>query len=284
MPAVPSSLLEPVWVQFEALLPERPEFSPDHPLGCHRRRISDRVVFEAIVRKMRFDAGYEQIAEPGCSDWTIRDRVKEWSHLGLAQELHRLVLIAFDKMIGLELNDLCIDGCITKAPAKSETSGPSPVDRRKGGLKRSTATDATGVPLALAAAGANRHDSKLLEPTIAAMKAQLGDMLPEHPRIHLDSAYNGKPCAKILDDHGCIGHIAAKGVKAPIQAGQRWPVERTNSWMNGFGEIRRCHQRTTPKTEFFLYLAAVFVTVRNLIHRARTRYRWDTMPTGRRLR
>lgn len=82
MPAVPSSLLEPVWVQFEALLPERPEFAPTHPLGCHRRRIPDRVVFEAIVRKMVFDAGYEKIAEPGCSDWTIRVRVKEWSQAG----------------------------------------------------------------------------------------------------------------------------------------------------------------------------------------------------------
>ncbi|MED7827823.1 IS5/IS1182 family transposase, partial [Streptomyces chiangmaiensis] len=39
MPALPSWLTEPLWDQFIALLPGRPEFHPDHPLGCHRRRI-----------------------------------------------------------------------------------------------------------------------------------------------------------------------------------------------------------------------------------------------------
>jgi hypothetical protein len=42
-----------------------------------------------------------------------------------------------------------------------------PVDRGKQGLKRSTVTDATGVPLHLVAAGANRHDAPLLGPTLA---------------------------------------------------------------------------------------------------------------------
>src|SRR5437899_1821761 len=97
----------------------------------------------------------------------------------------------------------------------------------------------------LAAAGANRHDSKLLDPTIEATKRQVGTALPERPTCHLDSAYHGKPVAAVLDRHGFDAVIAAKGVKAPIQAGSRWPVERTNSWMNDFGEIRRRHQRTT---------------------------------------
>jgi hypothetical protein len=73
-------------------------------------------------------------------------------------------------------------------------------------------------------------------------------------------------------------------VKAPIQAGSRRPVERANSRMNGFGEVRRRHQRTQTVTEFFPYLAAVLVTPRSLIQRARVRYRRDTRPTGRRLR
>ena len=273
MPAVQASLLEPIWCQFSELLPVNPRFAPTHPLGCHRQAVAGRVVFEAVVRKLVYGAGYEKIAEPGCSDWVTRDRVKKWTALALAQELHRLTLLAYDRMIGLRLDDLPADGCITKAPTKSETSGPSPVDRRKGGLKRSTMTDAFGIPLGLAAAGANRHDSKLLEPTIAAAKRQVGTALPEHPTCHLDSAYLGKAVTAILDEHDFDAVIAAKGVKAPIQATTRWPVERTNSWMNNFGEIRRCLQRTTAATEFFLYLAAAFVTVRSLIQQARKRYR-----------
>ncbi|MDH6622669.1 hypothetical protein M2271_000456 [Streptomyces sp. LBL] len=49
MPALPSWLTEPLWGQFVALLPERPEFHPDRPLGCHRRRISDRIIFDKML-------------------------------------------------------------------------------------------------------------------------------------------------------------------------------------------------------------------------------------------
>jgi hypothetical protein len=40
-------------------------------------------VFEAVVRKLVFGAGYERVAEPGCSDWVIRGRVNKWTALGL---------------------------------------------------------------------------------------------------------------------------------------------------------------------------------------------------------
>ena len=46
MPALQPYIIEPIWEQFEALLPER---EIDHPLGCHRPRIPDRVVFEKLV-------------------------------------------------------------------------------------------------------------------------------------------------------------------------------------------------------------------------------------------
>jgi hypothetical protein len=78
--------------------------------------------------------------------------------------------------------------------------------------------------------------------------------------------------------------IAAKGVKAPIQAGKRWVIERTNRRLNDFGEVRRGFQRTRAVTEFFLYLAAALVTVRALIRQAQRRYRWENRPTARRLR
>ncbi|MEY9895324.1 hypothetical protein ABIA31_009013, partial [Catenulispora sp. MAP5-51] len=124
---------------------------------------------------------------------------------------------------------------------------------------------------------------KLLKPTLQAAEKQLG-ALPANARIHLDSAYNGKPCRKILDDHALVGEIAAKGVPAPIQVGKRWVVERSQSWMNGYGKIRRCFERDGQIVDFYLYLAAAFVTVRALIREARTRYRWDNRPTTRRLK
>lgn len=86
--------------------------------------------------------------------------------LGVFEELELIVLQAYDRIVGLDLSDIPVDGCHTKAPGGGEIAGPSPVDRRKGGMKRSTATDAVGIPLGAVSAPGNRHDSPLLEPTL----------------------------------------------------------------------------------------------------------------------
>jgi Transposase DDE domain len=285
VPVVPSCLLEPVWGEFRALLGgERPPFDPGHPLGCHRRRVSDRVVFEHVVAALVHGSGYERIATAGCSDRTIRRRLNAWAALGIGEQVHALALRAYDQMIGLELGDVAVDGCITKAPCGGQRAGPSPVDRRKGGLKRSVATENYGIPLGIASAGANRHDLPLLVPTLQAAADQLDGKLPAERTCHLDAGYDGQPARQALSELGFAGRIARKGAPAPIQATQRWPVERTHSWMNGYGKLRRMTDRDAKIVEFYLYLAAAFVTIRQLIQRARTRYRWDTRPTTKRLK
>jgi hypothetical protein len=282
MPALPVCLLEPLWEQFAALLPERPLFSPGHPLGCHRRRIPDRVVFEHVIAALVHGSGYERIASPGCSDGTIRRRLKEWAAAGLSERVHALALQAYDRMIGLELEDLAADGCLTKAPGGGEAAGRSPVDRGKQGLKRSVVTDGGGVPLHVVSAGANRHDAPLLGPTLAGLDKL--DRLPDEITVHLDRGYDGGPSRALLEALGFAGAIARKGVPAPIQAGARWVVERTHSWMNGYGKLRRCTEKLRRVVDFYLFLAAALVVLRRLIQRARLRYRWPTRPTTRRLK
>jgi len=285
VPVIPSCLLEPVWVELHALLGgERPVFDPAHPLGCHRRRVPDRVVFEHVVAALVHGSGYERIATPGCSDRTIRRRLKAWAALGIGEQMHALALAAYDQMIGLELADVAVDGCITRAPCGGECAGPSPVDRRKGGLKRSVATEDYGIPLGIACAGANRHDSPLLAPTLAAASAQLDGILPGDRSCHLDAGYDSTVTRQLLDELGFDGHIARKGVPAPIQAGSRWVAERTHSWMNGYGKLRRCTERDAATVDFYLYLAAALVVIRQLIQRARHRYRWPGRPTTKRLK
>ena len=51
MPAIPPYIIEPIWQQFSALLPER---KTSHPLGRHRPRIPDRVIFEKLVEVLVF--------------------------------------------------------------------------------------------------------------------------------------------------------------------------------------------------------------------------------------
>jgi hypothetical protein len=38
----------------------------------------------------------------------------------------------------------------------------------------------------------------------------------------------------------------------------RWVAERTHSWMNGYGKLRRCTERNPRVVDFYLYLAAAF--------------------------
>jgi hypothetical protein len=228
-------------------------------------------------------SGYERIATAGCSDRTIRRRVAQWAAWGLATALHAAVLVAYDQVIGLELDHLVVDGCMTKAPCGGPKAGPSPVDRRKGGLKRSVATDRQGIPLGLVTAPASRHDPPLLGPTLQAALAQASPV-PAAGTVHLDAAYDSIITRALLDELGFDGDIARKGVPAPIQAGGRWVIERTNSWMNGYGKLRRCTERSGQVVDFYLYLAAALVTIRQLIQRARHRYRWDTRPTTKRLK
>jgi transposase len=93
VPAIPS-WLEPLWDQFAALLPDRPVYDPAHPLGCHRPRIADRIVFEKLVQVLRFGCSYESIADCTCPATTIRDRRNEWIKAGIFARVKQLALQA----------------------------------------------------------------------------------------------------------------------------------------------------------------------------------------------
>ena len=74
-------------------------------------------------------------------------------------------LDAYDRIIGLDLSEVAIDGSLHKAPCGGEGTGKNPTDRAKLGWKWSVAADANGIPLGWAIDGANRNDVELLEPT-----------------------------------------------------------------------------------------------------------------------
>jgi len=92
VPALPPYLIEPIWQQFAALLPQR---EIHHPLGCHRSRIPDRVVFEKLVQVLVFGCAYERIADATCSATTLRERREEWIELGVMDALRDLALESY---------------------------------------------------------------------------------------------------------------------------------------------------------------------------------------------
>ena len=276
MPALPSSVLEPLWVQIAALLPTRPD---SHPLGCHRPRIADRIVFDKLIQVLVFGCGYRRIADHTCSATTLRRRRDEWIALGLAEQLRLLVLAAYNQLFGLELEQLAVDSCTTKAPCGGQVAGPSPVDRRKQGLKRSVAVEAGGIPLATLPAPANQRDDGLLAATLDAIG--LIGPLPARPVVHLDAGYDYQPCRQVLAARAMAGEMATRGIPAPIQAGRRWVIERTHAWGNQYGKLRWCTERRRRVVEFWLALANAALICGRLLRRAWVSYRWDGRPRRR---
>ena len=280
MPALPSSLIEPLWDQFAALIPPRVD---THPLGCHRPRIGDRIVFDKLIQVLVLGATYDRIADASCSATTLRTRRDEWISDGLFAELEDICLRAYDQIVGLDLGDVTVDGCIVKAPCGGDAAGKSPVDRGKLGTKRSLLVDSTGVPLGCVVAPANRHDSPLLRPTLeklARFDEGLGVGLPDQITVHLDAGYDSTKTRDLLEELGCHGVISVKGF--PLQAGARWVVERTNSWHNrGFRKLAICTERCSRVIEAFIALANAVIITRRLIAQAWITHRWESRPARR---
>ncbi|GGW13421.1 hypothetical protein GCM10018980_72280 [Streptomyces capoamus] len=152
------------------------------------------------------------IADTTCSATTIRNRHDEWIRLGVFAKVKQIALESYDRIVGLELDQIAVDGAISKAPGGGEVAGRSP-----------------GV-------------------TNAALH----------------------------------GRIARKGEKAPIQASQRWHVERPHAWLNAFHRLARCYERRASVIEAFFNLTDTIITVRSLIRRAWTTHRWDERPNAAR--
>jgi hypothetical protein len=174
---------------------------------------------------------------------------------------------------------VAVDGWTTKAPGGGQVAGPSPVDRRKQGLKRSVATEAGGIPLVALPAPANRRDDGLLAATLDAI-GLLGP-LPQRPTVHLDAGYDWQPCRQVLAERGMVGEIATHGVSAPVQMGRRWVIERTHAWGNQYGKLRWCTERRRLAVEFWLALANAAIVLGRLVRRAWAPYRWEGRPRRR---
>ena len=276
MPALEPYLIEPIFEQFLALLPDR---VVHHPLGCHKPRIPDRVILEKLVQILVFGCAYRRIAEEGCSATAIRDRRDEWIELGVMEALRQIALSAYDRFIGLELSEVAVDGCITKAPCGGrESQAESPVVRGKQGTKRSTAVDGQGIPIGTISAGANRHDSPLLVPTLGHAASSVGS-LPDEASVHLDRAYDSFVTRERLRERNLIAEIAKKGQKAPLQSGQRWVSERTNSWHNAHKKLVWCTERVGRVIDFWVAFSEVVIIVRRLIREGWIRYRWEGRPS-----
>jgi transposase len=72
---------------------------------------------------LRFGCSYESIADCTCSATTIRGRRDEWMRAGIFTRLKKIARDSYDRIVGLILEELAADGCITKAPGGGSEPG-----------------------------------------------------------------------------------------------------------------------------------------------------------------
>ena len=140
------------------------------------------------------------------SDTTLRGRRDEWIAHGVFDELVQEAIEAYDRIMGLDLSETAIDGSQHKAPCGGRDTGRNPTDRGKLGWKWSLLTDRHGIPISWAVDGANRHDTVLFEPTLAAAAHQ--GLIFDIGTLHLDRGYDTRrvrECAQAygIDDLNC---------------------------------------------------------------------------------
>jgi putative transposase len=117
--------------------------------------------------------------------------------------------------------------------------GPNPTDRGKNGTKRSLIVEADGGPLGVVVAGANVHDTKLLEQTVEAIVVERPEPT-EKSRQHLclDKGYDNPTGHAAAQEADYTPHIRRIGEEKLDKKGRkrhparRWVVERTHAWLS----------------------------------------------------
>jgi transposase len=283
MRALEPEVVDAVWAAVEPLIPPVPQ---SHPLGCHRPRVSDRLCFWGILIRLVTGCSWvsvEAILEYQVSDTTLRARRDEWIVAGVFDRLRDHAMGAYDRIIGLDLSEVSLDGSLHKAPCGGEGTGKNPTDRAKLGWKWSIATDARGIPIGWAIDGAHRNDVKMLLPTLNDV-ARSG-LLAEIETLHLDRGYDypkvrAQLASRGLDDLN-IQRRSKPGdsglVKQPLRLGLRWVVEGTNSWLSNYGQLRRNTDRKSRHRHAQLCLVTALLITAKLID-WRDRWSPDSRP------
>ena len=268
MLALEPRVVDALWAAFEPQIPERGE--PRHPLGCHRPRIADRDVFEAVLFRLVTGCSWDVAGRLGKGgETTLRTRYNEWNDHGAFDALVAEAIDGYDRIVGVDLAEASVDASLHKAPSGGSGTGRNPVDRGKSGWKWSLLCDRAGIPVGWAADGANRNDQTLLEPTLA--DAERRGLLSGVETLHLDRGYAGDPVRRTCERFGITDIVrapkrrrgAARGRPRTVPLGMRWTIERTNSWLSNFGQLRRSTDRNTKARLGQLALAiALILTVK----------------------
>jgi putative transposase len=230
----------------------------DPPNLRGRKRIDPRAALDAIIFRLRSGCQWNHLPKEFPDDSSVHRTFQRWVRLGVFQCLWAMLVSACEDLGGLDWEWQAADGMMGKARFGGDHIGPNPTDRGKNGTKRSILVEASGGPLAVVIAGANVHDTKLLEATIEAIVVHRPTPTSDDPQhLCLDKGYDNPTGHTTVEMYTYIPHIRRideeklDKYKEKRHPARRWVVERTLAWLS---KCRALLVRYDKTSENFLAL------------------------------
>ena len=254
------------------LVADRIPAPPPHPNGGCRKRIPNEICFKGIFWRFVTGAAWETIEalmDHRVSDTTLRARRTEWVEAGVFDDVMEHALAEYDRLIGIDCDQVVIDGSAQLAPGGGDKTGPYPGSKGRLGFKWSCAVDAAGVGIGFVIDTGGRNDYRLLQPTLDAICAR--PSTATIGTLHLDRGYGYKSLPDRLDGYPITHHTViprnqpGQGRIPLVGFQQRWIVERTNAWLTNFRQLKINWDRTTEHRHAAVNLAFTIICLYKLV-------------------
>jgi transposase len=124
------------------------------------------------------------------------------------------------------------------------------------------------VPLAVAVAGANVPDQKLLTETLDSLGIERPEPTLQDPQhLCLDKGYTGEPVDRQVRQRSYTPHVPRKSNEPPKPKhrrgkARRWKVERTHSWLNRARRLLTRWEKKLANYLGLLHLQFAIITLR----------------------
>jgi transposase len=129
-------------------------------------------------------------------------------------------------------------------------------------------TEGSGVPIGVAVAGANVHDQKLVQETLASIPVRRPRPKPRKKQnLCADKGYDAEAVRKVARRRRYVPHIPKKGEPASTRKrrgakARRWVVERTHSWLNRARRLLTRWEKKVQNYLAFVHLQFAIITLR----------------------
>jgi transposase len=271
------------------MVQERIPAPPRHRYGGCRRRIADEVCFTGLLMRFISADAWETVEmrlrnETGAtvSDTTLRSRRSEWVQAGVFHQLMEDCLAIYHELIGVDMGHVAIDGSSQLAPGGGPDTNNCPGSKGRQTFKWSIGVDAVGIGLGGVIVAGSANDYPLLQPTLDEVTAR--DWTAAIDMLHLDRGY-GYPSLPQRLEHHQVNHVEVTMRNMPGQGRlllsglkRRWVVERTNSWLTNFKQLKFNNDRTSEHRLAALHLGfAILVIYRIVDHLNRDRLPLETI-------